>query len=248
MNTLVLETRHRWTVAGVGAVLVVAALVLLVRVPAPPAASVPPPRAAVELARPDAARRALVEETMMRDLTPLFLPTERNARLQQPPLREPGETVFDLPASSLTYAEGEPNLSRNLPAVVTLNGKPLAEARPIDALSGEVGAATLGFGRNKAAVTALAPRGGFIEVVALASGRLVLGEPLPLAARPPSDQPWHPLEFLGAVDASGLIAPLTRTTGSRVDEVDAHFRKYLAQAYRIGERLPPGFYRITVAP
>jgi hypothetical protein len=56
------------------------------------------------------------------------------------------------------------------------------------------------------------------------------------------------MELFAAVDAAGLAAPLLVTEGSRVDEVDAHFRKMLAQTYRIGERLPPGFYRIVVGP
>lgn len=234
--------------AGAASLVLVAVLALLVRLPAPPELAIRTAPVTVELARPDSAHRTLVEETMMRDLTPLFLPTERNARLKQPPLREPGESVFELPAAGVAYLDGEPNLARNLPAVVTLNGKPLASARPIDALGSEDSVAALGLGRNEAVVVPAVARGGFVDVVALATGRRVHAEPLPVEARPPTEQPWFPLEFMGAVDAAGLIAPLTLTAGSRADEVDAHFRKYLAQAYRIGERLPPGFYRITVTP
>jgi hypothetical protein len=59
---------------------------------------------------------------------------------------------------------------------------------------------------------------------------------------------WAPLEFLATVEAAGLVAPLTLTGRSGVDEVDAFFRNYLVRTFRLGERLPPGFYRITVSP
>jgi hypothetical protein len=45
-----------------------------------------------------------------------------------------------------------------------------------------------------------------------------------------------------------LIAPLTLTTRSGVEEIDNFYRNYLVRTYRVGERLAPGFYRITVAP
>ena len=249
MSTLALETRGRWTIAAVGGVVGVAALFLLVRLPSPPVASPAPARAAVELARPDTGHGALIEETLMRDLTPLFLPTERNAQLPLAPLREPGETVLDFqPLRNLHFSEADPGIARNLPAVATLNGKALGRAQPIDALPREDSVPALGFGRNEAVVVPLKPRGAFVEVVALATGRTVLAEALPLEARPATDRPWIPLEFTAAVDPAGLVAPLLLTTGSRVDVVDAHFKNYLVRGYRIAERLPPGFYRITVGP
>jgi hypothetical protein len=248
MNTLAMESKGRWTVAAGGAVVVVAALLLLVRLPSPPVAPATPPRTAVKLARPDTGRGSLIDETLMRDLTPLFLPTERNAQLRQEPLREPGETVLDLQPLKLNFGESDPGIARNLPAVATLNGKAPAAAQPIDALGSEGSAAALGFGRNESVVMPMTPRGAFVEVVALATGRTVLAEVLPMEGRPATTQPWIPLEFTAAVDPAGLVAPLLLTAGSRVDEVDAHFKNYLVRGYRIGERLPPGFYRITVGP
>lgn len=207
-----------------------------------------PSRLAVELARTEDRQQALVEETRMRDLTPLFLPTQWNAQPRQPALREPGEGVLDLQPVKLEYAVGEIRVAGDLPAVATLNGQPLASARAIDVLSDAGGTAAQGFGRNEIAVMPLPPRGGFVEVVESATGRTILAEALPPQARPSTTRPWGPLEFMAAVDAAGLVAPLALTTASQVEEVDAHFRNYLVRSYRIGERLPPGFYRIIVGP
>jgi hypothetical protein len=76
----------------------------------------------------------------------------------------------------------------------------------------------------------------------------VLAETLPAEVAPPTTKAWQPMEFLAAVDPAGLVGPLVITEDSRVEEVNTYFRKYLAQTYRIGERLPPGFYRIIVGP
>lgn len=243
-----MEARSRWTVAAGGALLVVAALALMVRLPPQPVAPTRTARAPVKLARTDAAHRVEVEETMMRDLTPLFLPTDRNVRLAPPLLREPGETVFDLHPFSPDFAEAEPRVVRDLPAVATVNGVPMGSARPVDALRGEGNSALLGFGRREAVINQLPSRGAFIEVVAMATGQRVLGATLPLDGSPSTNQPWIPVEFIATIDAAGLALPLALTAGSRVDEVDAHFKNYLERKYRIGERLPPGFYRITVGP
>jgi hypothetical protein len=56
------------------------------------------------------------------------------------------------------------------------------------------------------------------------------------------------MEFMAAVDASGLVGPLVLTVHSDVAEVDAYFGRYLAETFRIGQRLEPGFYRICVGP
>ena len=48
--------------------------------------------------------------------------------------------------------------------------------------------------------------------------------------------------------AAGLAGPLVVTESSRVEEVDAHFRRQLRQVFRLGERLAPGVYRVVVGP
>jgi hypothetical protein len=109
------------------------------------------------------------------------------------------------------------------------------------------GVPLLGFGRTDEPVTPLAARGAFVEVVAAGGGRPVLAEAL-TAAAPPADAPWQPMEFMAAVDAAGLVGPLVATVSSGAGPVDAYFRRYLADTVRIGARLAPGFYRISVGP
>ena len=65
----------------------------------------------------------------------------------------------------------------------------------------------------------------------------------------PAGQPdWQPAEFLIAVTPAGLLGRPVETVSSDVEDVDVFFRDYLARTLRLGERLPPGFYRVVVGP
>lgn len=244
----------RWIAAGAVAVGVTLALLALFRFPGgrnapPPAATRPTPVSAPLLQMRDTSTdTALKEEAEIRDLRPLFLPTEFNVSLPEP-RREPGRTFLDNETIKWRYSESELTLARKLPDIATLNGKPAAGVKPMDLLEAERSSpGVVGFGRNPVALPATAGGAGSLEVVATASGTRVLAELLPAEARPGGGVPWEPLELIAMVDAAGLAAPLMVTSSSRVEEIDAHFRNYLAQRYRIGERLPPGFYRLIVAP
>jgi hypothetical protein len=240
--------RGRWLLAGATAVAVLAGMALLFGSPAEPPAAPPPAVAGkffLRLAPPGATNVLLRQETELRDLRPLFLPTGRNAALREP-RREPGRTLLDDEALKLKFADADLNLE---PPVVVLNGIPVGQAAPVEALAVDADLAGLaGFGRRKVEVKALELRGGFVEIVATRDGSTVLAVALPVSARPATDKAWGPMEFFAAVDAIGLASPLVLTEGSRAEEVDAHFRRLLTQDFRLGSRLPPGFYRITVAP
>ena len=200
------------------------------------------------MARPTEADVLLKDEALIRDLRPLFLPTEFNATLPEP-RREPGRTILDDEKPRADFAEAELVLSRDLPPVATLNGRSADKARASDVLvSLDVGVGLVGLGRGARNLDPLEPRGAFVEVVAVSSGRQVLAESLPLAFGPVGGKTWEPMELFAAVNAAGLVSPLVVTVGSRVEEVDTHFRTILVQTYRIGERLSPGFYRIVVGP
>lgn len=241
--------RARWVLAAVVAATAVAGLLFLFQLP--PAGRGPTggrPAPAVQMARPTEEDHVLKDEALIRDLRPLFLPTEVNATLPEP-RREPGRTILDEERPRWAFAEGELALSRDLPPMATLNRRPAERAAASDVLeAGDVGLGPAGIGRGKPAVDALGARGGFLEIVAVSTGRQVLVESLPPELGPGGGKPWEPMELFAAVDAAGLAAPLVVTEGSRVDEVDAHFRRILVQGYRIGERLPPGFYRVVVGP
>lgn len=235
--------------SALAAGLIMGGVLFLFRPPSPPPtapklAARPP----VQLARPGTADPILREQAEMRDLAPLFLPTDRNASLSPPP-RDPSRNFLEDESPKLRFVETETNVVKSFPPVAVINGRPAVQAGPLDVFSAEAAAASLaGFGREPSKVEPLPARGGFLEVVASWSGERVLAEPIPASGAPAGNPAWTPLEFLAVIDPAGLVAPLTVMSGSRVAEVDAHFGNFLAKVFRVGDRLPPGFYRITVAP
>jgi hypothetical protein len=256
MNAMLAGQKQRWAVAATAAAIVMMAMLFLFRLPPPSAGLLMPAsllvgksvKPAVQLARPDPIDRLLKDETEIRDLRPLFLPTDRNARLPELK-REPGRTFLDNDTVKLGFLETELAISKDFPPVAMVGGARADEATPLDALASESSATSLlGFGRSDAPLQSLPSRVGFVEVLSAETGARVLGELLSGEARVPGDKAWAPLEFLARIDAAGLAAPLIVTTSSGVEEVDAHFRKFLAKTYRLGVRLSPGFYRVIVAP
>jgi hypothetical protein len=250
MSEDVMGGKGRWMIAAIGAIGVTAAFLFLVRLPSPPVAlpTQSPPvstKTVVKMARPDEADLLLKAETELRDLRPLFLPTKWNAALPDPRL-EAGRTFLDNENFKPTFADAEIQVSKDLPDVATLNGQPLENVRPVDALAPDL--TLLGFGREPSTVKPSAARGGFVEVTSMRDGNRVLAEPLPITARPPGDKPWAPVEFLAVIDLAGLASQLVVHESSRVDDVDVYLRNFLTRDFRIGDRLEPGFYRITVAP
>ena len=239
--------RSRWIIAASAAAVVMAALILLFRLPTP-ATVVSPPVAikpTVQVVVPAATDIALQQETTLRDPRPLFLPTEFNATLPEPKL-EAGRTFLDDETLKLEFNELELSIAADLPPVATLNGKPLVgpagqKATALDAAFADGPGPALGFGRQPLSISPLDRRGGFVEAIASATGHRVLADALPAEARPAGDKFWEPMELLATVNSAGLTTPLVVTSSSRVEEVDAHFRNYLARTFRIGDRLPPGF-------
>ena len=232
--------RSRWLVAAAGAVVVLAGVTLLFRSPAdlhvgpgtPPAQ----PIAAVKLVN------LRKNEAALTDPTPLFLPTEWNAGQNALPAnarREPGSAFQGYPAK-LQFAETE--LSLNFTEQVAV------PARTVEALgTGNLSQMFLGLDTSNSKLAQLVGRKAFVEILAAENGQRVLVQAL-ADANPPGGSGWQPMEFLVAVDAMGLVGPPILTESSRVGSVDGYFKNYLAKTLRVGERLPPGFYRICVGP
>jgi hypothetical protein len=227
-----------WAAPAAAAAGVLALVALLFRAPAgpPPIRAPEGPRPAVGVA---AADPVLNEEEALFDRTPLFLPTPWNSTDKQLPSREPrGEFVGypDEPA----FAEN--HLTLDLPPPIRVPGSlsDALTANPPQDL-------TLGMGRTAYEPPVLAERGAYVEIADAGTGRKVLVEAL-ADARPPADGSWQPLEFIVAVDSAGLVGPPVLTVRSGVDGVDAYFRRYLDETLRVGDRLEPGFYRISVGP
>jgi hypothetical protein len=224
-----------WIWASLAGVVALVALTFLIRVPKP-IESLPretPP--SVGLVDP-----VVIMGTMLRDPTPLFLPTEFNSSRRNYVPSEPGGAFAAFPPI-LTFDPSE--LVLDLPS-------PLAvPASPAEALRGEPpGATFIGFDRADPLLEPLSPRGAYVEITEAGTGRSVLGKSLADAHPPATSVPWQPMEFMAAVDVSGLVGPVVPTTRSGVAEVDAYFGRYLAETLRVGQRFAPGFYRISVGP
>jgi hypothetical protein len=210
-------------------------LAFLVRIPAPPRPPDPgAQRSPVGIVEPVAAGG-----TMLFDLTPLFLPTEFNSSRKEYVPSEPGSAFTGFPAG-LTFDVSR--LELRLPPT-----GPVPE-NPAEALVGDPpGAPFIGFGRSDIKVEPLPPRGAYVEIVDAGNGKTVFGQAV-ADAHPPSSAPWKPMEFIAAVDTAGLVGPLVPTVRSTDADVDDYFGRYLAETLRVGQRLAPGFYRISVGP
>jgi hypothetical protein len=181
------------------------------------------------------------EHVSFYDPTPLFLPTEWNARpeaLAGITEREPGDEARY--GAQLVYGMNAIKLA--FPSRVAVPEK------PVDALKiWGSDAPFLGMGEKDVVLTPRPRRGALVEVVTADTGRQVLSQVL-ADVRPPGNGDWPPLEFLIAIEPGGLLGLPTVIPGSTSAEVTAYFQNYLAKVLRVGERLPPGFYRIKVGP
>lgn len=239
MSAMERTTKRRWAVAGGGAALVGAFVLLLFR--GTQVAKVEPvrptPKPAVTLVSSKDA--AVHDESVLLDPTPLFLPTKWNATQRELPPPDLGGRLQTYDAPRFVFRESELKLGLRDPVAVPES--PL-QAVEVDAPS----RALAGFGRSDEPPVAPQPRGAFLEIVEAGSGHSVLKQKI--TEVPPGKGGWQPVEFMALIDAAGLVGPLVVTTRSGVDEVDGFFTKYLARTLRIGELLGPGFYRISIGP
>ncbi|AOS43446.1 hypothetical protein Verru16b_00491 [Lacunisphaera limnophila] len=182
--------------------------------------------------------RILQERAELLDPTPLFFPTQWNygqTPLSQARQRLPGE-VFGSFDPKLTVSE-------QAIAPYGLELAPVPE-KLADVLVQGNEAPFAGMGQIDRPQSTLAVRSGFLEIRELKSGKAILLQSLTGIQPPRSD--YAPVEFLVVVGNAGLIGDLILTGGSGWDEVDGFFRNYLVRSYHLGERLPPGRYRVVV--
>ena len=232
-------TKRRWAVAGASAAVVGALGLGLFRHAAPPAARPvnAPPRPWVTLV--SAKDKAVNDEAVLLDPTPLFLPTQWNATQREPAPPDPGGRFHGFDSPKLSFAESE--LKLDLPSPIPV------PAGPAEAVAAEAPTSVLaGLGRVDGPAVGPAARGAFLEIKLASTGSPVWAQAI--AAKPPGQGGWAPVEFVARVDAAGLVGPVVVTARSGLEDVDSYFANYLARTLRIGERLSPGFYRICVGP
>lgn len=242
--------RRTWGAAVILAAVLVAGLVLLFRAPKRTIKAGEGPESesaqvgvSMGLTRldPAAGDVLLNEEATLFDPTPLFLPTEWNASHNTMPgnmMRDIGRTFEDYPPR---LAFNEIGLDLRFPATVAV------PARTTDALS-MMGRQQpfSGMGRNDPVMAKMTNRGAKVEVMSVNDGRLTMDLVVPVEQL--AQNVWQPLEFLLAVDAAGLIGPPVLMVRSSDEQLDGIFQDLLVKTLRMGERLPPGVYRICVGP
>ena len=233
-----------WLIAGLGGVLLMILLLSLFGVPSAPNVNTQFP---AEAAPPAAValvwngNELLKEAVSLRDPTPLFLPTRWNASedaLAMNAPREPGGSFQDY-APFFTFPETD--LKLNFLPDAKIPDRP-ADAFVMDKTNGQL----LGFGQTDLAIEPLRTRGGIIQVVAAIDGQ-IMQESI-IEQQPPEQGMWQPLEFLVAVDRAGVVRPPVLTESSRIAAVDQFFQEFLIKRLHIGERLAPGFYRVSIGP
>jgi len=181
------------------------------------------------------------EDATLRDPTPLFLPTEWNAgNLVRPPSLAVGpDTRFQNFPPKLTQPDSGVRMAFD--PTVTNPSTPAAGLR-VGERQDPYGA----IGRSDRVTDAIGQRFGFIEVIAAKDGRQVIAQAIaPLLGR--TSPEWQPMELLVGVSPSGLEA-LTVISSSGLEEWDQFMAIFLKNTFRLGERLRPGFYRVSVGP
>ena len=190
--------------------------------------------AAADTAAPD---RILRERAELLGPTPLFFPTERNYsdETSGENRKQPGQ-VFGSFEPKLTV--GEQGM-----APFRVEGAPVPE-KLSDVLAQGSEAYFDGIGQVDRQRSTLPIRAGYVEVLDLESGKIVIAQSLSGVSPPRAD--FAPVEFLVTVSSSGMVGDPVLTSGSEGEDVDNFFRDYLVQSYRLGARLRPGRYRVLV--
>jgi len=234
---------------AVAAVLAALVVLAVTQVRLPKSTAVKPPKvepSSVAIARPNGGNAELRAQVELYDPKPLFLPTPINSSDPALPAtlrREPGSAFKAIPPKPL-FIEYE-KLNIELPYPVAMPENPAEVWR-----TGETANPFFSFGRINYPYTPLPKRLAFLEVLQAKTGRTVIA--VPLSTDPKNSLPavdWQPLEMAVAVEPTGLVGePMVTGLGSGFDEVDDYFRAFIVKQFRLGARLPPGFYMLRIGP
>lgn len=238
-----------WASIMLGAVVVAACLLMFFRIPEPTAKQVDGSEGAggnggisMGLTRLDSGSSdaLLNEEATLFDPTPLFLPTEWNVGRNTLPnnLISNTDRVFENYLPKFTF--GEFSLNLEFPAVVQI---PDSSVNILLLLAPKH--TFMGFGRTDSSIQILPDRGAKVEVTSVTDGHQTS---MTIPHHKGIQEIWQPMEFLLAVDAAGLIGPPALTIRSGDEQVDVFVQDFLVKTLRLGDRLPPGVYRVCVGP
>ncbi len=184
------------------------------------------------------------EDAWLNDPTPLFLPT-RWSGSQLKPLHILSGSDFSGFSPKLAFSTER--LAVNITSPVDVPASPALALTTKDP-----GNPAYGFGRSDHLHIVLDSRVAWVKVSSMASGsnvyeKQILAKDTPTAPTEVLMHAYSPIEFSVAVDSAGFIGPILSTKRSGT-QADKFFLDYLTHSLRIGDRLPPGFYKITVGP
>lgn len=181
--------------------------------------------------------RLLKERATFQDATPLFFPTAVNYRSVRKPAARSGGQAFGDFAEVLKYGDSIPRFGAD-PVTPPETAAELVEKGNETPFAG--------LGQIDQAGDSLPSRWASVEAKSLSDGRLALKFEIGNAGSPEGEK--GVMEFIVRTEPAGLVGSPLLTRSSGVEAVDDFTRNYLVKTARIGARLPPGSYRITVGP
>ena len=179
----------------------------------------------------------LKERAAFQDATPLFFPTGVNYRPTRSAATRPVGESFGAFREVLRYGDTIPRFGAD-PVTPPENAAELMD-------KGNE-APFAGLGQIDEAGEKLQNRWARVEAKSLSNGRLALVFDIGTAGSPEGER--GVMEFIVRVERAGLVGLPLLTQSSGIGAVDEFTLNYLVKTARIGARLPPGSYRITVGP
>lgn len=237
--------RFPWIIATLTAVTIVGGGAFLVKLPQSDMLPAPVGIKPVELTSLTSASGQEYSggNTPLQDPVPLYLPTQLNSgqasALSDEGRREP-VAAFSSYTPKLLFDEAGPKIGFPSPVQVPVN--------VVDAYNADQGPRAFRYlGLRSSEVGRASSRLGYLEVAHAGNGELVYRSELPVVEGAPTVD-WAPLQLITAVNSAGLIGSPFVIVGSGVAAFDSWIVDYLASRYRLGERLRPGIYRISLGP
>ena len=192
------------------------------------------------------------QAALLMDPTPLFMPTAFSVANRRQTSNRIGDKFPALTSpDDLKFRAGDLKLDQLPPPVAMPAG-------PAEALAANPpGNLGLGFGRSDQPEVPLPVRQAWVQVSAAGTGQIVLRAALPAGAVPDLlGSNWQPVTFSATVNAAGLVgsviampAPPAQGGFLTLDADTAEqLANYLETKMFLGQRLAPGFYRISIAP
>jgi len=189
--------------------------------------------------------RVLQQEALLRDPTPLFLPTEWNTAMYVRPeksLQRPGDSLGGYKAK---FVFGGGSLPVALPPPVSVPGRP---AEALDQLSPDH--PFVGLGHRDPNPPPLSERGLMVEITSASGGELLVRAKLSAVGLTDSGI-WRPAEFMVQSTALGLLGRPCLVVSSGVESVDGVLERRIVEGWQGFVRsghLQPGLYRIILGP